>query len=156
MEESTRGDRLTQLGNTVPLPGNPDEALLETFPNPHPDVDYVIRLTSSEFTTLCPITGQPDFATIIVDYVPGVHIMESKSFKLFLGSFRNHGTFHEDCTVYIHKRLQRTLQPKYIRVVALWNPRGGVPIDVTIQSGSLPSFCSPLPLGATTYRAGRE
>lgn len=146
----------TQLGKASPIPQKPEDADLETFSNPHPDADYVIRLTSPEFTTVCPITGQPDFGTLIVDYVPRASIVESKSFKLFLGSFRNIGTFHEDCTVYIHKRLRRALEPKYIRVVALWNPRGGIPIDVIIQTGNLPENCEPLPLGKSTYRSGRE
>lgn len=148
--------QLTQLGRIAAPPGHPDEATLETFANPHPDVDYVVRLTSPEFTTICPITGQPDFAVLIIDYVPGDLLLESKSFKLFLGSFRNLGTFHEDCTVYIHKRLRRVLEPKYIRIMALWNPRGGIPIDVVAEAGELPSNCTPLPIGKSAYRAGRE
>ena len=86
--------------------GTPQEAVLETFENAHSGTDYVVRLSAPEFTTLCPITGQPDFATIVVDYAPSDRLVESKSFKLFLGSFRNFGTFHEDCTVYIHDRLK--------------------------------------------------
>lgn len=147
---------LTQLGGNAALPGKPDEATLETFPNPHPDMAYVVRLTSPEFTTVCPITGQPDFGTMIVDYVPKDRIVESKSFKLFLGSFRNWGTFHEDCTVYILKRLRQVLTPGYIRVVGLWNPRGGIPIDVVVEDGVLPPNCTPLSLGKTGYRTGRE
>ncbi|MGA7878012.1 MAG: preQ(1) synthase [Desulfoferrobacter sp.] len=147
---------LTQLGRHVEQPGKPEEASLETFANPHPGQDYVVRLTAPEFTSLCPITGQPDFAAIVVDYVPQESLVESKSFKLFLGSFRNYGAFHEDCTVYIHNRLRDVMQPKFIRVVGLWYARGGITIDVTIQSGSLPSDCTLLPLGKTTYRGGRE
>lgn len=147
---------LTQLGSEAKLPENPNDAILETFPNPHPGMVYVVRLTSPEFTSVCPITGQPDFGTLIVDYVPEDRIVESKSFKLFLGSFRNHGTFHEDCTVYILKRLRQVLSPKYIRVVALWNPRGGIPIDIVVEDGLLPSNCTPLPLGKTAYRTGRD
>ncbi len=147
---------LTQLGKKAELPGSPHGAVLETFSNPHKDQDYVVRLTSPEFTTLCPITGQPDFATIVIDYVPGDVLVESKSFKLFLGSFRNHGSFHEDCTVYVHKRLKEAMNPKYLRVVGFWNPRGGIPIDVAVESGTLPSGCHPLSLGKTAYRAGRE
>jgi 7-cyano-7-deazaguanine reductase len=135
---NVKDTELNQLGRRVEQPNNPEEALLETFANPHPDQDYVIRLTAPEFTSLCPITGQPDFATIIVDYVPRDRLIESKSFKLFLGSFRNHGAFHEDCTVYIHKRLQGSLKPKYIRVVGLWYARGGITIDVVVESGELP------------------
>jgi 7-cyano-7-deazaguanine reductase len=147
---------LTQLGKSVELPSNPDTARLETFENPHPDADYVIRLTAPEFTSICPITGQPDFATIIVDYVPGDRLVESKSFKLFLGSFRNHGAFHEDCTVYIHKRLEEGMRPRYLRIVGLWSARGGITIDVTLETGSLPPNCHPLPIGKSDFRGGRE
>jgi 7-cyano-7-deazaguanine reductase len=147
---------LTQLGAMSPIPADPAEAVLESFPNPHPEVDYVVRLTAPEFTTMCPVTGQPDFAALIVDYVPSGRLVESKSFKLFLGSFRNFGTFHEDCTVYVHNRLKDALAPKYIRVVGLWYVRGGITIDVVVETGSLPPGCEPLPLGKTGYRGGRE
>jgi 7-cyano-7-deazaguanine reductase len=113
-------------------------------------------LTAPEFTTLCPITGQPDFATIIVDYVPAGRLVESKSFKLFLGSFRNHGSFHEDCTVYIHNRLKESMEPKFIRVTGLWYARGGITIDVVVETGTLPPSCRILPLEKTSYRGGRE
>jgi len=147
---------LTQLGKRAKIARTPDKAVLETFENAHPATDYVIRLSAPEFTTLCPITGQPDFATIIVDYVPSGRLVESKSFKLFLGSFRSHGTFHEDCTVYIHDRLKAVLSPKYIRVTGLWNARGGIAIDVVVESGGLPASCSILPIGRLDYRGGRE
>lgn len=147
---------LTQLGKRVELPSNPEDAKLETFGNPHPDANYVIRLTAPEFTSICPITSQPDFATIIVDYVPAERLVESKSFKLFLGSFRNHGAFHEDCTVYIHKRLAEAMTPRYLRVVGLWSARGGITIDVTIETGDLPPNCRPLPIGKSDFRGGRE
>jgi len=147
---------LTQLGHYVELPKTPQEAILETFANPHPGTDYVVRLTAPEFTSICPITGQPDFATIIVDYVPDRRLVESKSFKFFVASFRNHGAFHEDCTVYVHKRLDEVMKPKYLRVVGLWYARGGISIDVVMQSGSLPHNCTLLPLEKTTYRGGRE
>ncbi|SFM65634.1 preQ(1) synthase [Thermodesulforhabdus norvegica] len=137
---------LSQLGRSASIPENPDKAVLETFENPHPDVHYVVRLKAPEFTCLCPITGQPDFATIIVDYVPGKWILESKSFKLFLGSFRNTGIFHEDGTVYIHKRLKEALDPVYLRVIGFWNVRGGISIDVAVESGRLPENCRPLPI----------
>ncbi len=153
---SDTGASLTQLGSWVETPGSPHEARLETFPNPHRDQDYVVRLTSTEFTTVCPITGQPDFATLIIDYAPDELLVESKSFKLFLGSFRNHGSFHEDCTVYVLKRLKEAMHPKYLRIVGIWNPRGGIPIDVVVETGELPSGCHPLPLGKTAYRSGRE
>ncbi|MFZ2446876.1 MAG: preQ(1) synthase [Syntrophobacteraceae bacterium] len=147
---------LTQLGKKAKIPKTPDKAVLETFSNPHPRLDYVVRLTAPEFTTLCPITGQPDFAKIVVDYVPGERLVESKSFKLFLGSFRNLGTFHEECTVYIHNRLKEAMEPKFIRVTGLWNARGGIAIDVVIETGSLPSGCAILPLARTAYGGGRE
>lgn len=147
---------LTQLGAKVAIPQRPADAVLETFANPHPQLDYVVRLTAPEFTTVCPLTGQPDFAVIIVDYVPGERLVESKSFKLFLGSFRNIGTFHEDCTVSIHSRLQQAMDPKYLRVVGLWYARGGISLDVVVETGSLPSNCKPLPLGKSDYRGGRE
>src|SRR6201992_3643035 len=95
--------KLTQLGKQVAQPQSPDDAVLEAVPNPHADSDYVIRFTAPEFTTLCPITGQPDFAHFVIDYVPGKTIVESKSLKLFLASFRNHAAFHEDCTIAIGK-----------------------------------------------------
>jgi 7-cyano-7-deazaguanine reductase len=151
-----RYEDLTQLGRKVTPPSSPQEAQLETFVNPHPGLDYVVRLTASEFTTLCPLTGQPDYAVLVVDYVPRGCLVESKSFKLFLWSFRNQGIFHEDGTVYIHKRLEQALQPQYLRVVGLWNVRGGIAIDVVIESGDLPSNCRLLPLGKSDFRGGRE
>ena len=147
---------LTQLGTKVDIPTRPEEAILDTFLNQNPGIDYVVRLTAPELTSICPITGQPDFAALIIDYVPQERLVESKSFKLFLESFRNCGTFNEDCTVYIHKRLSDSLAPKYIRVVGLWNARGGVTIDVVIQSGTLPPNCTLLPLSKIAYRGGRE
>jgi 7-cyano-7-deazaguanine reductase len=146
----------TQLGKRAKIAGTPQKAILETFRNPHPGTDYVVRLSAPEFTALCPITGQPDFAKIVVDYVPSDRLVESKSLKLFLGSFRNYGTFHEDCTVYVHDRLKEAMVPKFIRVTGLWNARGGIAIDVVVETGLLPSSCSILPLGKTDYRGGRE
>ena len=96
-----------QLGRPTPLPASPEKAQLDRVPNPHPDTDYVARFTCPEFTCLCPITGQPDFAHFVIDYAPGRWLLESKSLKLYLASFRNHGAFHEDCTVGIGKRLRR-------------------------------------------------
>ncbi|MEN6439939.1 MAG: preQ(1) synthase [Syntrophobacter sp.] len=147
---------LTQLGKKAKTPKSPDRAILETFTNPHPGTDYVVRLTAPEFTTLCPITGQPDFARLVVDYVPGERLVESKSFKLFLGSFRNQGTFHEECTVYIHNRLKEAMDPKFIRMTGLWNARGGITIDVVVETGTLPPGCTILPLPKTAYSGGRE
>jgi len=147
---------LTQLGRKARTPKSPDRAVLETFENPHPGTNYVVRLTAPEFTTLCPITGQPDFARLVVDYVPGQRLVESKSFKLFLGSFRNQGTFHEECTVYIHNRLKEAMDPKFIRMTGLWNARGGIAIDVVVETGTLPAGCTILPLPRTGYGGGRE
>ena len=109
--------------------------MLDRVPNPHPDTDYVARFTAPEFTALCPITGQPDFAHLVIDYVPGRWLLESKSLKLYLASFRNHGAFHEDCTVAIGKRLAALLKPKWLRIGGYWYPRGGMPIDVFWQTG---------------------
>jgi 7-cyano-7-deazaguanine reductase len=148
-------EELTYLGKNVDIPSRPENALLETFRNQYPGIDYVVRLTAPELTSICPITGQPDFAVLVVDYVPQERMVESKSFKLFLESFRNYGTFNEECTVYIHRRLNEALAPKYIRVAGLWNARGGVAIDVVLQSGTLPPNCFPLPLERLAYRGGR-
>ncbi|MBT3171193.1 MAG: NADPH-dependent 7-cyano-7-deazaguanine reductase QueF, partial [Rhodospirillaceae bacterium] len=117
---------LSQLGQKAELPESPDVAVIETVPNPHPDSDYVVRFTSPEFTSICPITGQPDFAHLVIDYVPEASLVESKSLKLFLGSFRNHGAFHEDCTVAIAKRLEDVLKPRWLRIGGYWFPRGGI------------------------------
>ena len=127
-----------QLGRPVGVPQSPDVAVLDAVPNPHPDADYCVRFTAPEFTTLCPITGQPDFAHFVVDYCPGKSLLESKSLKLFLASFRNAAGFHEDCTVTIGKRIVAAIKPKYLRIAGFWYPRGGIPIDVFWQAGRLP------------------
>ena len=144
--------KLTQLGRSVPLPASPDEAVLETAPNPHPDCAYVVRFTAPEFTSLCPVTGQPDFAHFVIDYVPAKAIVESKSLKLFLGSFRNHAAFHEDCTVGIAKRIAAAIRPRYLRIAGYWYPRGGMPIDVFWQTGKLPSGVWLPDTGVAPYR----
>lgn len=125
----------TQLGRQTPLPASPEEAVLERVPNPHADTDYLARFTVPEFTSLCPVTGQPDFATLVIDYVPDRWLVESKSLKLYLGAFRNHGAFHEDCTVGIGRRLVALLEPRWLRIGGYWYPRGGIPIDVFWQTG---------------------
>ena len=130
---------LTQLGGQTALPASPEEAMLERVRNPQADVDYTVRFTAPEFTSLCPMTGQPDFAHIVIDYVPGDWLVESKSLKLFLGSFRNHGAFHEDCTVAIARRLVDLLAPAWLRIGGYWYPRGGMPIDVFYQTGPAPA-----------------
>ena len=127
-----------QLGRPTPLPASPEAAKLERVPNPHPDTDYVARFTCPEFTCLCPITGQPDFAHLVIDYVPDEWIVESKSLKLYLAAFRNHGAFHEDCTVAIGKKLVDFLAPRFLRIGGYWYPRGGIPIDVFWQWGKPP------------------
>jgi 7-cyano-7-deazaguanine reductase len=129
---------LTQLGGTPRIPASPEAAVLETVPNPHPDSLYLVRFTAPEFTALCPLTGQPDFAHLVIDYAPRARLVESKSLKLFLASFRNHGAFHEDCTVGIAKRLMETLRPRWLRIGGYWYPRGGMPIDVFWQTGAAP------------------
>lgn len=133
-----RQGRLSQLGRPTRLPASPEEAELERVPNPHPDAVYVARFTAPEFTTLCPITGQPDFAHLVIDYVPAKWLVESKSLKFYLASFRNIGGFHEDCTVAIGKRLVKSLAPRFLRIGGYWYPRGGIPIDVFWQAGRLP------------------
>ncbi|MFD2234582.1 preQ(1) synthase [Phaeospirillum tilakii] len=130
---------LTQLGHATPLPADPETAVLETVPNPHPGSLYLVRFTAPEFTSLCPITGQPDFAHLVIDYAPDAALVESKSLKLFLGSFRNHGAFHEDCTVGIAKRFVAACVPTWLRIAGYWYPRGGIPIDVFWQTGPAPA-----------------
>lgn len=144
--------KLTQLGRQVAQPASPDKAVLEAVPNPHPGSDYVVRFTAPEFTSLCPITGQPDFAHFVIDYVPGKSIVESKSLKLFLGSFRNVGAFHEDCSLTIGKRIQAAIKPRFIRVAGYWYPRGGMPIDVFWQDGKLPKTVWLPDPGVAPYR----
>ncbi|MDP0927565.1 preQ(1) synthase [Paracoccus onubensis] len=131
-------DKLTQLGTRTALPENPEAVVLERVPNPQPNELYTVRFAQPEFTSLCPITGQPDFAHLVIDYVPGEWLVESKSLKLYLGSFRNHGAFHEDCTVGIGKRLVAALAPQWLRIGGYWYPRGGMPIDVFWQTGEAP------------------
>ena len=129
---------LKQLGSDTQLPSSPEGAILEKVPNPQAGTDYVVRFVAPEFTSLCPMTGQPDFAHLVIDYIPNASLVESKSLKLFLGSFRNHGAFHEDCTVSIAKRLVDLLTPKWLRIGGYWYPRGGIPIDVFYQTGAAP------------------
>lgn len=129
----------TQLGKHAPLPASPEEAQLDYVPNPRIGRPYLVRFTAPEFTSLCPVTGQPDFAHLVLDYAPGALIVESKSLKLFLGSFRNHCGFHEDVTVGIGERLWTEMKPQWLRIGGYWYPRGGMPIDVFWQSGEPPA-----------------
>ena len=145
-------DRFTQLGHNVAIPASPEDAILETFDNPHPGTKFVVRLTCPEFTTLCPITGQPDFAHLVVDYIPDEQLVESKSFKLFMASYRNQGTFHEACTVEIAKRIEDAIAPLWLRIGGYWYPRGGIPIDVYYQSGEPPEGVWIPDQGVAPYR----
>lgn len=145
-------DGLTQLGRATELPASPDDAQLERVPNPQADTAYLVRFTCPEFTSLCPITGQPDFAHLVIDYVPDGWLVESKSLKLFLGAYRNHGGFHEACTVDIGKRLEALLEPVWLRIGGYWYPRGGIPIDVFYQSGAAPEGLWLPDQGVAPYR----
>ena len=129
---------LKHLGKQSTLPASPEEAVLDYVPNPRPQELYLVRFAAPEFTSLCPITGQPDFAHLVIDYAPDQQIVESKSLKLFLASFRNHGGFHEDVTVGIGKRLADEMTPRWLRIGGYWYPRGGIPIDVFWQSAPPP------------------
>lgn len=129
---------LKQLGGSTQVPQHPEEAVLERVSNPQADVTYNVRFTAPEFTSLCPMTGQPDFAHLVIDYVPGDWLVESKSLKLYLTSFRNHGAFHEDCTITIARHLVEILDPQWLRIGGYWYPRGGIPIDVFWQTGPMP------------------
>lgn len=131
-------ETLGQLGAQVDAPASPDEATLETVPNPQAGTDFVARFTAPEFTSVCPVTGQPDFAHLVIDYIPDARLVESKSLKLYLTSFRNHGAFHEDCTVAIAKKIIAAAKPKWLRIGGYWYPRGGIPIDVFYQTGTAP------------------
>ena len=142
----------TKLGQQVGLPATPTAAELDRVPNPHPGTAYVARFTVPEFTSLCPVTGQPDFAHIVIDYVPDAWLVESKSLKLYLTSFRNHGAFHEDCTIAIGKRLVELLAPTFLRIGGYWYPRGGIPIDVFWQTGVLPDGIWLPDQGVAAYR----
>ncbi len=128
MEQNREAEGLKSLGNSTKYSMDYAPEVLETFENKHPDNDYWVRFNCPEFTSLCPITGQPDFAEIRISYVPNVRMVESKSLKLYLFSFRNHGDFHEDCVNIIIKDLVRLMNPKYIEVVGLFTPRGGISI----------------------------
>lgn len=143
---------LKQLGQITAAPTSPEAAILERVPNPHPDALYLARFTVPEFTSLCPVTGQPDFAHIVIDYAPADWLVESKSLKLYMTSFRDHGAFHEDCTVAIGLKLAALLQPRWLRIGGYWYPRGGIPIDVFWQTGAVPEGLWLPDQGVPTYR----
>ncbi|MET0605475.1 MAG: preQ(1) synthase [Beijerinckiaceae bacterium] len=140
------------LGQPTVLSASPAEARLDRVPNPHPGTLYLARFTAPEFTSICPVTGQPDFGILVIDYVPNKWLVESKSLKLFLGSFRNQGAFHEDCTVGIAKTLVDLLRPTWLRMGGYWFPRGGMPIDVFWQTGAPPKDLWLPDQGVAPYR----
>jgi 7-cyano-7-deazaguanine reductase len=150
MTENYQG--LTQLGQRTAQPASPEEAVLERVPNPHPADNYVVRFVQPEFTSLCPITGQPDFAHLVIDYIPDQWLVESKSLKLYFTSFRNHGAFHEACTIDIAKKLIGALAPRWLRIGGYWYPRGGMPIDVFFQTGAPPEGTWIPPQDVASYR----
>jgi 7-cyano-7-deazaguanine reductase len=152
MSMKTDVSGLTMLGQNTAQPQSPEQAVLERVPNPHPDLRYCVRFVAPEFTSLCPLTGQPDFAHLVIDYVPRDFLVESKSLKLFLTSFRNHGSFHESCTVGIAKRLVELLGPEWMRIGGYWYPRGGIPIDVFYQTGPAPDGVWIPPQDVPAYR----
>ena len=141
-----------QLGRPTALPASPEKAVLDRVPNPHPDAVYIARFTFPEFTSMCPVTGQPDFGIMVIDYAPRRWLIESKSLKLYLNSFRNEGTFHEQCTVAIGKRLVTLLSPRWLRIGGYFYPRGGMPIDVFWQAGKLPAGLWVPDQGVERYR----
>jgi 7-cyano-7-deazaguanine reductase len=144
--------KLPQLGRIVPVPTAHDRAQLDRVPNRHPDTNYLARFTAPEFTTMCAITGQPDFAHLVIDYVPGRWLLESKSLKLYLASFRNQDVFHEECTVAIGRRITALLKPRWLRIGGYWYPRGGIPIDVFWQTGRPPKNVWLPDPGVSPYR----
>ncbi|MEL6324380.1 MAG: preQ(1) synthase [Pseudomonadota bacterium] len=143
---------LGQLGQQTGQPQSPEEATLERVPNPHSDTLYTARFIAPEFTSICPVTGQPDFAHLVIDYAPAAWLVESKSLKLYLTAFRNHGAFHEDCTVRIGKDLVDLLEPTWLRIAGYWYPRGGIPIDVFWQTGPAPEGLWVPDTGVAPYR----
>ena len=143
---------LTLLGGNAEPAASPETAVLERVPNSQAEVNYLVRFVAPEFTSICPMTGQPDFAHLVIDYVPGDWLVESKSLKLYLTSFRNHGAFHEDCTVGIGRRLVAELAPRWLRIGGYWYPRGGIPIDVFWQTGVAPADMWLPDQGVAPYR----
>jgi 7-cyano-7-deazaguanine reductase len=149
---NTQSLETLHLGKESALPATPEAAVLDRVPNPHQGTHYLARFTCPEFTSICPVTGQPDFGILVIDYVPGAWLVESKSLKLYLGAFRNHGAFHEDCTVSIGKRLVDLLQPEWLRIGGYWYPRGGIPIDIFWQTGTPPQGLWLPDQGVAPYR----
>jgi 7-cyano-7-deazaguanine reductase len=143
---------LTHLGKPSAVPASPEKAKLDFVPNPRPGALYLVRFAAPEFTSLCPVTGQPDFAHLVIDYAPGATIVESKSLKLLLGAYRNHAGFHEDVTVGLAQRLVEEMAPLWLRIGGYWYPRGGIPIDVFWQTGAPPEGLWVPDQGVSAYR----
>jgi len=143
---------VASLGRDVDIPASPEEAVLDAVPNPQAGALYLARFACPEFTSLCPVTGQPDFGHLVIDYAPDQYLLESKSLKLFLQSFRNHGAFHEDCTLTVGKRIVDAIEPTWLRIGAYWYPRGGIPIDVFWQTGEPPNGLWLPDQGVAPYR----
>src|SRR6202051_5117358 len=141
-----------QLGIQTPLPHSPDKAKIDKVKNPHKGVPYAVRFSCPEFTSLCPVTGQPDFAHLVIDYVPREWLVESKALEFYLGAFRNQGAFHDDCTFGSARRLQAELDPLWLRIGGYWYPRGGMPIDVFYQTGAVPKGLWLPDQGVAPYR----
>ena len=141
------------LGQASALPASPEQAELDYVRNRRAGSLYLVRFAAPEFTSLCPVTGQPDFAHLVIDYVPGRWLLESKSLKLYVASFRNHGAFHEDCTVAVGRRIATEIKPRWLRIGGYWYPRGGIPIDVFWQTGELPKNLWLPDQGVAPYRA---
>lgn len=135
---------LTHLGKQSPIERDPAKVVLDRIPNPQAGLLYYCRFTVPEFTSTCPATGQPDFATLIIDYVPDKYLVESKSLKLYMFAHRDHGAFHEDVTVSIGKRLAEELDPHWFRIAGFFNGRGGISIDVVWEAGKRPDVGYPL------------
>ncbi|MEG9861114.1 MAG: preQ(1) synthase [Parvularculales bacterium] len=143
---------MQQIKTHSAAPANSAEAELERIPNPHTDTPYLARFTAPEFTCLCPRTGQPDFAHLVIDYAPNEWLLESRSFKIYMNSFRNEGVFHEDCTLSIGKRVYEILTPHWLRIGGYWYPRGGIPIDIFWQQGTMPDGLWVPEQGVDPYR----
>lgn len=152
MSENNIYSNLSLLGTKATYVQNPQDAILEKVPNINKGTNYVARFTCPEFTSLCPVTGQPDFAVIVIDYIPNAFLLESKSLKLFLQSFRNHGDFHEACTMYIAKKIIDFIEPIWFKINAYWYPRGGIPIDIFYQTGVVPEGVWIEPITISTFR----
>ena len=152
MKNKNMYQNLTMLGTDTAQPNSPEEATLEKVPNPQENTLFNVRFVVPEFTSLCPMTNQPDFAHLVVDYIPNKWLVESKSLKLYLTSFRNHGAFHEDCTVSVAKKIVNTLDPIWLRIGGYWYPRGGIPIDIFYQTGAKPDQVWVPEQGVPPYR----